>query len=74
MVEWQRIEEHLRIKLELPDEVEQQLRQQAAAAGMTPDDLVVQIMTEHVEQLIAKEKMTTEAGSDTLPAKQGETT
>ena len=62
----------MRIKLELPDEVEQQLRQQAAAAGITPEDLVVQMMTEHVEQFIAKQKMTTEAGSDTLPAKQGE--
>ena len=62
----------MRIKLELPDEVEQQLRLEAAAAGITPDDLVVQMMTEHVEQLIAKQKMITEAGSDTLPAKQGE--
>jgi uncharacterized protein (DUF1778 family) len=64
----------MRIKLELPDEVEQLLRQRAAAAGMAPEDLVVQMVTKHVEQLIAKEKMTTEIGGDSLPAKKGETT
>ena len=64
----------MRIKLELPDEVEQLLRQRAEAADMTPEDLVVQMVTKHVEQLIAKEKMTTETGGDSLPAKEGEAT
>ena len=64
----------MRIKLELPDEVEQLLRQRAAAAGMTPEDTVVQMVTKHVEQLIANEKMTMKAERVTLPAKEGETT
>ncbi len=64
----------MRIKLELPDEVEQRLRQRAAAAGMTPEDLVVQMVTKHVEQLIAKEKMNTDMGGDSMSTKEGETT